>query len=130
MLTRHREKHSGNFGILTNILVERLANVVSERNVIFGLATDFTTMTAKAPSRIYEPAVPDSIVRGLHSFAPVLLRLKLVVVNDRTCTGFCDRQGHQRHRSRLEKIASIVFAVCHSSHLGFGQIFQSVNSFA
>ena len=76
MLTSHGQKHAGDFRILAHVLVERLANIVPQRNFVFSFASDLATMTAETASGVDEPAVAFTIVRSLHSVGPKFLGLE------------------------------------------------------
>ena len=52
VLARHGKKHPRDFGVLADVLVDGLANVVAERHIVFGAARDGCLCPAVAAAAV------------------------------------------------------------------------------
>ena len=113
MLTRHWQKQSSDFGVRAFVLIESLANVISQRHIIFGFAADFTRMATEPASSVNKPAKLFAVVGSLNPVLPEIFRLKTLVVvrlGGRFCS--CRRGGcSQRNKAYvfLNEFSSILF---------------------
>ena len=81
MLTGHRQKHSGDFRIVTDVFVDCLAYIVPQRNFVFCLAGNFARVTAETATSVNKPAKFFAIIGCLDQVFPNSFRLEQVFTN-------------------------------------------------
>jgi len=77
VLASHRQEHTSDVRIFSDIFVERLPDELAERQVILRLAAHLEGVTDKAAARIDEPPVLLSILGRSHPIAPEGFGLEL-----------------------------------------------------